>query len=249
MMRRAGAKSSAVLLGARLHGFRRGELLEAIDVDRDRETPGPARDDHRSRGRRPRPPAPANRRQSSQKFCAPSFVWKPTTSAPSRPSRSGARHGSCAKSSWGGNGNVKEEADPDVRPTLADHGRRELQVIVVDPDEALSGNGLRAASSAKRRLTSDVRLPPAAIDTPAVGSHRDRAARAFGWRNRRSTASMSLRESRTGTLRMPSCVNGFGFAPAVPAQPIHVLDRSRRMGVNAETSPPGLVSQDVVPPS
>ena len=58
---------------------------------------------------------------------------------------------------------VQEEADPQIGPERAQHGRHEVQLVVVDPDRrALRGHGRGEVGEALVRL--DVALPPLAAE-------------------------------------------------------------------------------------
>ncbi len=102
-----------------------------------------------------------SRRTARMKFAASPARWKPTRSAPSRPSITWRRHGSCWNSS-SGERDVVEEPDPHVRALGADHLRHELELVVVHPDDGARGC-LRDGGVGEALVDAAVRVPPRAV--------------------------------------------------------------------------------------
>ena len=105
---------------------------------------------------------PTSRRARIRKFCAPPGRWKPTRSAPSRPSMISVRHGICMNSSTGGNGMCRKK--PMVRSgrSIAQHLRHQLQLVVLHPHRrALGGRARRGLGEAA--VDVDVAVPPLAV--------------------------------------------------------------------------------------
>ena len=93
---------------------------------------------------------------------APPGSWKPTRSAPSSPSRSCRRQGSCWKARPGER-DVQEEADPQVGPQLAQHLRDQLELVVVHPDRGVLGRPLGGVLG-EAPVDRDVGVPPLAVE-------------------------------------------------------------------------------------
>ena len=196
--------------------------LHLVEVDRDGERAGPDRaavDLDRLSPRRRRPSRWWARRR---KFCAPSGVWKPTRSAPSRPRMTSSRCGSCMNSSIGGNGMCRKKPMRRSGPALAQHRRDELQLVVLHP------HGRARRRRPRGRLGETpvdlaVGLPPVPVEHRRSPPRRGRAARSSRWTGPRSSRSSSLVGQRHRVqadavdlerLRAPR--------PAAPAQPTQV---------------------------
>src|SRR4029453_18870062 len=103
-----------------------------------------------------------SRRASCTKFAAAAGRWKPTRSAPSRPSTIADRHGSWVNSSYGGDGMCRKKPMGRARRLRRQRGRDELQLVVVHPDDGVLGrDGGRALGEALVDL--DVGVPPGAV--------------------------------------------------------------------------------------
>ena len=79
------------------------------------------------------------------KFSAPINRWKPTRSAPSRPSMISLRHGRRANSSHGGNGMCRKNPIVASGRSSRTICRDELELVVVDPDHRAGRGDLRQA--------------------------------------------------------------------------------------------------------
>ena len=111
----------------------------SMEIGKARAATGAAR---RTRSTCPAAGRSCRRRASWTKFDAAAGRWKPTRSAPSRPSTIADRQGSWVNSSYGGNGMCRKK--PMVRSgrcwrSSAGH---QLQLVVVHPDDrVLGGHG------------------------------------------------------------------------------------------------------------
>ena len=172
-------------------------------------------------------------REHCTRFSAAPRRCIPTTSAPRIPRRISSRQGSRHEQLLRGEGDVREEPDAQVRPALAEHGRDQLQVVVVDPDDRTlarrAGGGLGEAL-----VHAHVRRPTTPARTWERGWRRGRAARACRWRSRRSTrrprrpraarapagcrrAGTAWRRRRPDPTIPPRRPGGCGSHPAWPA--------------------------------
>ena len=110
----------------------------------------------------PRVGSSCSRRASCTKLVAASGRWKPTRSAPSRPSTIADRQGSWVNSSNGGNGMCRKK--PIVRSgrLCAEQRRDELQLVVVHPDDGALGRDSRRALG-EALVDLHVGVPPGAV--------------------------------------------------------------------------------------
>ena len=110
----------------------------------------------------PRVGSSCSRRASWTKLVAALGRWKPTRSAPSRPSTIADRQGSWVNSSNGGNGMCRKK--PMVRSgrLLPEQRGDELQLVVVHPDDGALGRDRRRALG-EALVDLDVGVPPGPV--------------------------------------------------------------------------------------
>src|ERR1019366_2283277 len=106
---------------------------------------------------------PSSRLQERRKFSASAVRWKPRKSAPSRPSTRARRHGSCEKSSTGGERDVVEPADANIGSHRPDHRRNELQLVVMHPDRG-TRRGHLYDGLGEALVDPPVGVPPVAVE-------------------------------------------------------------------------------------
>ena len=103
-----------------------------------------------------------SRRASWTKLVAALGRWKPTRSAPSRPSDDRRPPGELGEQLERRERDVQEEADREVRPALPEQRRYELQLVVVHPDDGALGRDRRRALG-EALVDLDVGVPPGAV--------------------------------------------------------------------------------------
>ena len=101
--------------------------------------------------------------QADEVLRPPPESWKPTRSAPSRPSRIWRRHGSWREQLGRRERDVQVEADPQVGAQLAQHRRDQLELVVLHPDDRALGGELRGRVG-EPLVDRDVGVPPLAVE-------------------------------------------------------------------------------------
>ena len=155
------------------------------------------------------------------KFCAPSWRWNPSRSAPSNPFTISSRHGMRANSSYGRERDVVEEADPHVGAPVAEHLRHELQVVVVDPDHRVGWRDLRQRVG-EAPVHPHVGLPlPLVVAglTDRVVVQRPQACR---WRSPRSRPRRRRPRASRGATGRRRSRTAAAWSSGTPVHPIHV---------------------------
>ena len=105
---------------------------------------------------------PAGARAGRSSAAAPES-WKPTRSAPSRPSRIWRRHGQLGEQLGRRERDVQVEPDAQVGSQLAQHRRDQLELVVLHPDDGVLGGVLRGRVG-EALVDRDVGLPPLAVE-------------------------------------------------------------------------------------
>ena len=222
-------------------------LADLLGPRVDRTPSGPARRGRRCRSRsgRSRPARPGRRagrsgrggscgptrwRTSRTKFCAAPGRWKPTTSAPSRPSRSCRRQGSCWNSSAGGNGMCRKKPIRRSGRSSRSIAGHQLHLVVVHPDRGALGGDLGGLLG-EPPVDARRRRPTTRGGTPAWRPRRGRAATGWRWRSPRRTPRPPRALSGTGTSESPSSTNGSSslVGAARPADPGAVVLAHHRL--------------------
>ena len=169
--------------------------------------------------------------------------WKPTRSAPSRPSSSWRRHGSCWNSSAGGNGMCRKKPIRRSGRSSRSICRHQLQLVVVHPDRGVLG-GHRGGLLGEPPVDPHVGVPPLAVEL-RLGDHVvvERPQGGVG-EALVELLDLVLGAARSGSRDIPSSSNGsrsvVGAArPADPGAVVgahHRLDRGDQAAGGARAS-------------
>jgi hypothetical protein len=181
---------------------------------------------------------------ASMKLLQCCWVWKPTMLEPSRPGDQLLAPRADADALGVGPGDVPERDDRRPRQPLADHLRREREVVVLHEDDGIVGVDLGAHRVGEARLTRRS-APSRRRGRPGARGRRGRAARAPRWRSRSSSRCSSSSVSQTRRTTYDSSPGGphavVGVDVSRSALPLpcatQTPEQARITGSSAVTSP------------
>ena len=143
-----------------------------VDGDRERADPDRCGRPPRPAGPVPSPTAPwtsgpSSRRASHRKFCAPTGQLEADQVGAEQPPHDLRAPRQLHEQLHRRERDVQEEADPQVRPQLAQHRGHQLQLVVLHPHRRPAA-ALLGGSISEPLVDLDVRVPPIPLGTPAA---------------------------------------------------------------------------------